>query len=69
MNENLELKTKCLGNFKMSLGHTSNDIAKVIREVVKKRCGNVVPSYIVTDSAAVNKRAVRLFLNDFGDDH
>ena len=65
----LRMVTKCLGNFKMTAVHSGSYICELIRKVVVNRPVGCSPSYYVSDSAPVNKLAVRLFEEDEGDEH
>ena len=66
LDENLELKNRCIGNFKVSTSHFASDIAGIISEVIRDRIGSRKPSYFVTDSAPISKAAVRIFMGDSG---
>eukprot|EP00171_Calliarthron_tuberculosum_P023067 IDg23067t1 len=55
--------------FDVSRGHTADDVCAILKCVVQKRLGNQMPTYFLSDSAPVNKSAVRkLMHNDGGDD-
>lgn len=67
--DTLSLRTKCVGNFRLPRGHSANELCKVMGEVVVDRLGHRVPDFFVSDSAPVNKAAVRMFMvNKEGDD-
>lgn len=65
----LQLRTRCVGNFRLPKGHGAVELSRVIGNVVAQRLGKRVPNFFLSDSAPVNKAAVRLYmLNKDGDD-
>ena len=58
LDTNLNLQAFSVGNFKMSEGHSAEDVEKVIRIVINNRLSQIEPVYYVSDSANVNKSAV-----------
>ena len=50
-------------------GHSVADVSPVIEEVISKRLARKVPTYILSDSAPVNKLAVLLYLGEKDDDY
>eukprot|EP00171_Calliarthron_tuberculosum_P023086 IDg23086t1 len=69
LSPNLTLETYCLGNFIMKSGHGARHVSEIITQVVRERLGGRIPDYFVSDSAPVNKAAVRQFMNDEGDEY
>lgn len=70
IDEQLLMVTKPVGNFRLSGRHTAADVCNVLQNVIQKRLGGRRPTYFVSDSAPVNKAAVRMLMqDDDGDDH
>ena len=68
LDDSLELRNHCLGNFEMNEGHTHHHLREIIHKVVRDRMGGRIPTYFLSDSAPVNPKAVRLYLHASGDD-
>lgn len=64
----LEYKTKCMGNFRMGVSHAADDVCLLISRVVHGRLGAKTLNCFVSDSAPVNKAAVRIFIENAGGD-
>ena len=69
LNHSLILTTLCVGNLTLRGGHGATDVSKSIETIVTKRLGGRVPDYFVSDSAPVNKAAVRAYMKDVDDEH
>lgn len=67
LNKCLTLETSCIGNYGMSNTHTARDVSDFIAKMVRERCSGRYPCFFVSDSASVNKAAVRQYMNDNGD--
>ncbi len=52
----------------MSSGHSALDVAQFLRDVIQKRLAGHEPNYLISDSAPVNKAAVRIYRDQSGDD-
>ena len=63
------MATKCVGNFKMTGGHSVADVSHLIEDEILKCLAKKVPTYFLYDSAPVNKLAVRLYLGEKGDEY
>ena len=68
LKDDLTMQIRCLCNFRMTFGHSSDDIQIILRQVVQERMSGRYPSYFVSDSASVNKAAVRTFMGCDDDD-
>ena len=70
LDQELKLKSRCVGNFRMLQTHGSKDICSTIKRVVAERLNKIIPVYFVSDSAPSNKAAVRMFMEEEeGDEH
>ena len=69
LREDLLLHTFCVGNFKINLGHSADDVAKYIVYTMLDRMNAQVSDYFVSDSAPMNKAAVRLCMENEGDNY
>ncbi len=61
-------QTSCLRNIKMETGYSASDLASLIADLVPERLDKRKPNYFVSDSAPVNKAAVRALMGDEGDE-
>eukprot|EP00171_Calliarthron_tuberculosum_P022042 IDg22042t1 len=52
----------------MNAGHCAMDLKNAISRIALDSLSDKTPNYIFSDSALVNKAAVRMFMNDSGDE-
>lgn len=64
---NFQLRTFCIGNFKVRETHSASNISSILSIALKDRINSSSPYYFVIDSAPVNKAAVRSYMKDSGD--
>lgn len=55
LTETLELRTRCIGNFRLPKSYGSADMSKLITTVVRGRLDKRTPDFFVSDSASGNK--------------
>lgn len=70
LDSSISLVVKTVGNFHMTRGHTAQYLCDVLKQVVQKRLGGRTPTFFLSDSASVNKAAVKLLMGvNEGDDY
>ncbi len=68
LDDNFCSKTNILGNICKRGKQNAPAIANIIKDVDLHRLGGKIPNYYVSDSAPLNKAAVRRFMGDDGDE-
>ncbi len=69
LDEDLLLRTRTIGKSGETGEQDSDKVAELIRTAIQSRCSNRTPDFFVSDSAPVNKSAVRKFMICDGDEY